>query len=165
MVSAQWYLEHRNFRRLNPLTVPPDFSLVLATIVASLANFLKLPESDISLEDLAGEGDEHENLEDDKFADDSTVTSEATGTSVATTDTSRTSVSTSSVTSRPKKKKIADSWDVAADEEEADGVKEMEAIDEDDTSKEELEKGFLNIYKAMVKLRTEFDVKFRKIFA
>ena len=98
-----------------------DFSLVLATIVASLANFMKLPESDISLEDLAGEGDEQENLEDDKFADDSTVASEATGTSTATGDTGRTSISTSSLASRPKKKKVVDSWDDAADEEEASG--------------------------------------------
>ena len=137
----------------------------MATIVATLANFLKLPESDISLEDLAGEGDEHENLEDDKFADDLTVSSDATATSVATNDTGRTSISTTSVASRPKKKKVVDSWDDAADEDEANETKELEAIAEDDASKEELERGFLNIYKAMVKLRMEFDTKFRKIFA
>ena len=38
-----------------------DFSLVLATIVTSLANFLKISESDIGFEELMGEGEETEN--------------------------------------------------------------------------------------------------------
>lgn len=143
-----------------------DFSLVLATICASLANFLKLPESDLSLADVIGEGDEQDNLEDDKFADDSTADTESIATSTATTDTGRTSVGTgSSLSSRPKtKNKVAESWD----DSDADEVSEPEVIDGsfgNDPSKEELERGFLNIYKAMKALRAEFDTKFRKIFA
>ena len=143
-----------------------DFSLVLATISASLANFLKIPESDLSFLDIVGEGDETTNAEDDKLALDSTDT-ESVATSTATTDTGRTSLtSATSVASKPKsaKKKVAESWDDSDNEEEI----EQETANgnmEDDPSKEELEKGFLNIYKAMTKLRTEFDTKFRKIFA
>lgn len=157
--------DHANHPKTTSLIHLSDFSMVLATIVASLANFMKLPESDISLEDLAGEGDEQENLEDDKFADDSTVASGTTATSTATVDTGRTSISTSSLASRPKKKKVVDSWDDAADQEEANEANEAEKELEEDISKDEIERGFLSIYKSMVKLRTEFDTKFRKIFA
>ena len=141
-----------------------DFSLVLATMTASLANFLKLPESDLSLLDITGEGDEQENAEDDQFAD-STTDTDSTAASTATADTGRTSVTNgSSLASRPKtKKKVADSWD--ASEDEADDDAEAKGNEEEDLSKEELERGFLNMYKAMKKLRFEFDTKFRKIFA
>ncbi|KAL9102665.1 MAG: hypothetical protein Q9163_002219 [Psora crenata] len=142
-----------------------DFSLVLATIVASLANFLKLSETDISLEDLAGEGDDHGDVEDDKVADDSTVTSVSSANTMATADTGKTSIGTSSSMSKPPKKKVAESWDDAADQEEEEEADAARKAVEDDPSKEELERGFLNIYRAMVKLRTEFDTKFRKIFA
>ncbi|KAK4692090.1 ATP-dependent RNA helicase DDX60, partial [Lecanoromycetidae sp. Uapishka_2] len=141
-----------------------DFSLVLATITASLANFLKLPESDLSLLDITGEGDEHNNAEDDQFAD-STTDTESTAGSTATTSTGKTSVtSASSLASKPvAKKKVVDSWD-ASDEDE-DIEPEANGTGGDDPSKEELERGFLNVYKAIKKLRFEFDTKFRKIFA
>ena len=125
---------------------------MLATICASLANFLKLPESDLSLLDVIGEGDENNNLEDDRFSGDTTTDTESTTASVATADTGRTSVTTASSTggkSKPKKK-VAEAWDETLG---------------DDPSREELERGFLNVYKAMTKLRGEFDTKFRKIFA
>lgn len=141
-----------------------DFSLVLATITASLANFLKLPESDLSLHDITGDGDEHNNAEDDQFAD-STTDTESTAASTATADTGRTSVTSgSTLASRPKaKKKVIDSWDASDDDE--DGEPETNGVAGDDPSKEELERGFLNVYKAIKKLRFEFDTKFRKIFA
>ena len=126
---------------------------------------MKLPESDLSLAEITGEGDEHENLEDEKFAADSTDT-ESTATSTATADTGRTSIMTgSSTASKAKtKKKAKDSWDDSEDDEEDEqGV--ANGTVEDDLSKEELERGFLNVYKAVKKLRFEFDTKFRKIFA
>lgn len=143
-----------------------DFSLVLATICASLANFLKLPESDLNLQDLIGEGDENNNLEDDKFGGDSTTDTESTTTSIATAETGRSSVTTASSTSAKTKakKKVAESWD-DSDAEEVDESEETNGTLGDDPSKEELEKGFLNVYRAMTKLRSEFDTKFRKIFA
>ena len=36
---------------------------------------------------------------------------------------------------------------------------------DDERTKEDLERGFLNIYKAFVRLQAEFNGKFRKIFA
>ena len=142
---------------------------MLATICASLANFLKLPESDLSLLDVIGEGDENNNLEDDKFGGDSTTDTESTTASIATADTGGSSVTTASSTSakpkpKPKpKQKVAEAWDDA--DEEADEPDKSNGDLSDDPSKEELEKGLLNVYKAMTKLRSEFDTKFRKIFA
>ena len=143
-----------------------DFSLVLATICTSLANFLKLSESDLSLADVLGEGDENNNLEDDEPYGGSTTDTDSTAMSVTTADTGRTSVTTASLTSaKPKmKKKVADSWD-DSDAEGEDEPEEVKASMDDEPTKEELEKGFLNVYKAMTKLRSEFDTKFRKIFA
>ena len=151
---------------------PTDFSLVLKTIVASLANFLKLSETDLNFEDLAGEGDEHDNLQDESIADDSTVASESTvSTQNSGVATPLSSVSSSTAASQAKsnKKKLADSWDDDADDDDDD-----EEEDEDvaaakmanlDLSKAELEKGFLNIYKAMGLLTKEFNAKFYKMFA
>ena len=115
---------------------------------------------------MLGEGDENNNLEDDEPYGGSTTDTDNTATSVATADTGRTSITTaSSISVKPKrKKKVADSWD-DSDAEGEDEPEEIKAIVDDDSSKEELEKGFLNVYKAMTKLRSEFDTKFRKIFA
>ena len=139
---------------------------MLATICASLANFLKLPDSDLSLLDVIGKGDENNNLEDDKFGGDSTTDTESTTASTSTVDTGASSVTTASATSaKPKiKKKVAESWD-DSDAEEADEFEETDGAVGEDPSKEDMEKGFLNVYKAMTKLRGEFDTKFRKIFA
>ena len=145
--------------------------MVLATMTASLANFLKLPESDLSLLDVIGEGDETNNAEDDKFAADSTTDTESVATSTATTDTGRTSVtSATSAGSKPKstpakKKKVAESWEDSDEDEDSGDQEVADRSDGDDRSKEELERGFLNVYKAITKLRVEFDTKFRKIFA
>ena len=143
-----------------------DFSLVLATVTASLANFLKLPESDLSLEDITGDGDEHNNAEDDQFAD-STTDTDSTAAPTATAGAGKTSVTSSSTLfSRPKaKKKVADSWDDSDDADDNDETNRVNEETADDPTKEELERGFLNVYKALKKLRLEFDTKFRKIFA
>jgi ATP-dependent RNA helicase DDX60 len=141
--------------------------MVLATITASLANFLKLPESDISLLDIMGEGDEQHNLEDDKVAAAESV--------AGTSDTSVTSASTdkriplpTASSSRPhSKKKVAESWDDEAADDDANGSA-AEAENEGEgngRSVEELERGFKNVYKAFSKLRYEYDTKFRAMFA
>ena len=112
-----------------------------------------------------GEGDETNNAEDDKFTADSSTDTESVATSTATADTGRTSVATtSSSASKTKKKKVAESWDDSEDEEEIEAVTTNGTVIED-RSKQDIEKGFLNVYKAMTKLRMEFDTKFRKIFA
>ena len=145
-----------------------DFSMVLATICASLANFLKLPDSDLSLDDVMGQGDEAHNAEDDVFADNS-IETESTITSSTNTGSMAASTAASSVSSgKPKTKKVVlDSWDDDAEDDAREEEDEEEAWNDDgtDPTKEELERGFLDIYKAFSKLRLEFDTKFRKIFA
>ena len=113
-----------------------------------------------------GEGDEANNAEDDNFTADSTTDTESTITSTATADTGRTSVGiASSGGSKPKtKKKVLDSWD-DSEEEEEDEKEVGDGVAGEDLTKEQLERGFLSIYKAMKKLRFECDTKFRKIFA
>ena len=145
--------------------------MVLATMTASLANFLKLPESDLSLLDVTGEGDETNNAEDDKFAADSTTDTESVATSTATTDTGRTSVTSATSagsklkSTTTKKKKVANSWEDSDEDEDEGGQEAADASGQDNRSREEVERGFLNVYKAITKLRVEFDTKFRKIFA
>ena len=111
-----------------------------------------------------GEGDEANNAEDDNFTADSTPDTESTITSTTTADTGWTSVGTASlVGSKLKtKKKVLDSWDDSEEEEEKEVANRAAS---EDLTKEQLERGFLSIYKAMKKLRFEFDTKFRKIFA
>lgn len=149
----------------------PDFSMVLATIVASLSNFLKLPNSDLSMLDVMGEGDEQHNLEDDKIAAEIPV-EKAEGNSVnATSDRGRVPLPTASSSKPSSKKKVAESWD----DEDLDDVKELDsaggAIEEtllsnaNSRSVDEIEVGFLNVYRALSKLRAEFDIKFKAIFA
>lgn len=144
-----------------------DFSMVLATIVASLANFLKLPDSDLNVDDVMGQGDEAQNAEDDVFVDLSADT-ESTTTTATTTSATVSTAASSVTTGKPKAKKVVlESWDDDAEEGAGDDVDEEEGWEDDgsEATKEELERGFLNIYKAFSKLRFEFDTKFRKIFA
>lgn len=156
--------------------------MVLATIITSLGNFLKLPESDISLLDVMGGGDEQHNVEDDKVAA-TEPGRDASGTSTpSTTGDQRVLLPTASSSRLPAKKKVAESWEdededaddeVGASEEsnefdEFDGSEDEEDEDEDfrkDRSVEEIEQGFMSIHQAFVKLRAEFDTKFKAIFA
>lgn len=148
-----------------------DFSMVLATIVASLSNFLKLPDSDLSMLDVMGEGDEHNNFEDDKIAAEIPA-EKAEGNSVnATSDRGRVPLPTASSSKSGSKKKVAESWD----DEDLDEVKDFNSAngaveetllgDAKSRSVDEIEEGFLNVYRAMTKLRAEFDTKFKAIFA
>lgn len=144
-----------------------DFSMVLATITASLANFLKLPDSDLSIDDVMGQGDEAQNAEDDVFVDLSTDT-ESTAASSTTANTTVSTAASSVSSGKPKTKKVVlDSWDDDGEDDADDDVDEEEGLNDDGSqaTKDELERGFLNIYKAFSKLRFEFDTKFRKIFA
>ena len=146
-----------------------DFSMVLATIVASLANFLKLPNSDLNLDDVMGQGDETHNVEDDVFADTSIETESLTDSTTTTHTTASTAASSVSNGKVKAKKVVLDSWDddaASGADEERDEEEEWECSDDDTiVTKEELEKGFLDIYKAFTKLRATFDSKFKKIFA
>ena len=151
--------------------IPSDFSMVLATILASLSNFLKLRDSDLSMLDVMGEGDEHINLEDDKFAAEIPAEKAESNSGNATSDRGRVALPTVSTSQSSSKKKVADSWE----DEDVDEVQDFNstsgAIDgtllgeANSRSVDEVEEGFLNVYRALSKLRVEFDTKFKAIFA
>ena len=150
-----------------------DFSLVLSTIIASLMNFMKLKEgTDMDMLDILGDLDVHEEADEDKVAA-SEEQSEVSGPSVAD--------SAISMPERPKapalkkKAKNLDSWEEAADAEDAaDEVKAetrmvQEQLEDEDVRAWEGEsgsgEGLKNVLKAFTKLHPEFYTKFRAIFA
>ncbi|KAL9635425.1 MAG: hypothetical protein Q9204_002631 [Flavoplaca sp. TL-2023a] len=145
-----------------------DFSLVLATIQTSLANFMKIPEaSGGDMEDLVGGGDEGNNRDDEALMVDSgygSAASSVVDSPIATSLPNRSTAGSKST------KKVEDSWEVAADAD-AQKEEEEEAWDGDSSEDEgpqtvaEMEQGFLRIYKSFSKLKTEFDEKFRAMFA
>lgn len=121
--------------------------------------------------DIMGGGDELDNLEDDKFAaeiasekGDSSATSLSSGLG------GRAPLPTSSSEPKARKKKVVASWDDEEVEEEEE--EEISSSEEEESaapikgqSPEEIERGFMNVYRAFSKLRLEFDSKFKAIFA
>ena len=145
--------------------------MVLATITTSLANFLKLPDSDLSMLDVIGEGDEQNAQEDDKFAPD--VPDLTDGSSVTSTQSERgKALASVPVASKARAKtKVAASWD---DDDINDndthevtngGLNDKNAPDLNGQTVDEIEEGFLKVYKALSKLKLEFDEKFHAMFA
>lgn len=148
-----------------------DFSMVLATICTSLANFLKLPDSDISMIDIIGEGDQANNKEDDMFAADTVVGTDDDASSTTTLVSDRgkqvAAASVAGPKSAPaKKKKTLDSWDDEDDEDDDDEA-ETNGDSEEVGARtvDEMEKGFLNVYKAFSLLKKDFDTKFHAMWA
>ena len=178
-------LENANgIRKADVWFVLNDFSMILATIVTSLANLLKLPNSDVSMMDVVGGGDAQQSTADDLFASSEgfsdTDTTADSGAALST----ATGITTPDVTRPPSpkqkaKKVVQESWDdEASDEKEDDDGDEGKASDwggssdddgeaegEQPRSSKEIEKGFKDIYLAFSKLKREFDEKFYKIFA
>lgn len=152
-----------------------DFSMVLATITTSLANYLKLPESDISEIDIVGQGDQSNDREDDVFAAETVVGSEDDASSTTTLVSDRgKAVAPASITSKvpaKKKKKAVESWEDEDEDENdaADDAAEANGYAGDDglgsRTVEEMERGFLNVYRAFSLLKKEFDEKFHKMWA
>lgn len=148
-----------------------DFSMVLATIVTSLSNFMQLSAaSDLDLSDVRGEGDDADALQDDKFLPDDSGYETASTMSGAT---------RNAPTQREmpiqvkKKKKVVDSWDDDADEEELEEEiaaqrekKQAEATkNAQDRPAWEEGAGLLNVLKAFQALKEDFDTKFRAMWA
>lgn len=146
-----------------------DFSLVLATIITSLMNFCKLkPGNDMDLLDVMGNLDAHEEAEDDKVA-----ASDPADTSLPIIADSTTQPE-KPVTAKKKAKNV-DSWEEVADEEDAIvGAQERqaktaarhaaEAADAPAWENEDNE-GLLKVLKALQKLNTEFNLKFKAMWA
>jgi len=146
--------------------------MVLATITTSLANFLKLPNSDLSMLDIVGEGDEQNAQDDDKFAAD--VPDLTDGSSVTSTQSERgKALANVPVFSKARTKKVADAWDDNDDDVDDNnthettngGLDEKNAPDLNGQTVDEIEEGFLKVYKALSKLKLEFDEKFHAMFA
>jgi hypothetical protein len=147
-----------------------DFSLVLATIVTSLANFMHLSaEEDIDLTLTAGSGDTKELAQDDKLAEED--------------DGSTPSSSTNSKPPPPpptsaKKTKVAEDWDDGDDDDddESDTEDDNQTGDNGDSTANGVNKGMFEgwdndalglkkVLEAFKSLKTEFDEKFKAIGA
>ncbi|KAF2113529.1 hypothetical protein BDV96DRAFT_577961 [Lophiotrema nucula] len=141
-----------------------DFSMVLATIVTSLSNFMKLTsESDLDFAEVRGEGEEAEEQQEDKYVptdsgyDTASNASFATGPGLGKQE--------MPIQTKKRSKKVADSWD---DEGEDDYEEVAEAqVDEGKDVKTSWEEGhgLLNVLKAFRLLKADFDTKFRAMWA
>ncbi|KAL9023027.1 MAG: hypothetical protein Q9196_007422, partial [Gyalolechia fulgens] len=164
-------LEHANgVRKSDVWFLLNDFSLVLATIVTSLAGYMKIPEVEVgAMEDLVGGGDEGVNKDEEALeAADSGYGSAAESVAELVPSVSEIGLSGKA---KGKKKVVEEDWEMEADKQQEE-EEEEQAWDDDDSGADEepktvqeMEKGFLDIYKAFSKLKKEFDVKFREMFA
>lgn len=155
--------EANGIRKSDVWFVLNDFSMVLATIATSLALHLGLNnDADPEMLDVMGSGDAAENDADAEVAE----------TQVADPNAPAGGNATASKNPAPmlpafaKKKKVVDDWDAGEDalvaEEDylkAEGEKGTGATDDEEYDK------LMNVDKAFRKLKTEFDEKFRVIWA
>jgi ATP-dependent RNA helicase DDX60 len=148
-----------------------DFSLVLATLIASFMGYMKLREgSDMEMLDLMGDFDAHEEEGDEQAAAKEEVQSEG-GASMD---------SAIAMPERPKqvtakkKAKNVDSWEEIAEEEERIVKKEdasRRRVEEEEADAAGLlngdasDEGLKTVLKAFTKLHAEFNVKFRAMWA
>nr|POF18005.1 putative helicase [Quercus suber] len=149
-----------------------DFSLVMATIITSLLNFMKLQEgTDIDMLDIMGSMDAHEEAEDEKVAS-SEEQSVASGPSIA-----DSAISMPEHT-RPapvvKKAKNAESWEdvanaedtiIETEERRAATAARLQAEAEAEGDSDWNERGLKDVLKALQKLNAEFTVKFKAMWA
>ncbi|KAK5112755.1 hypothetical protein LTR62_003853 [Meristemomyces frigidus] len=153
-----------------------DFSLVLATIITSLLNFMKLKEgTDMDMLDVMGDLDAHDEAEDNEVAAAEDTTSEMSAPSAAD---SAVVLPDRSTRPAPTKKaaKKTESWEDAADVEEDTQRKEdrraAHAAKLQAEVGETLEaaaggstEGLKDVLKAFQKLHSEFNAKFRAMWA
>ncbi|KAK5171107.1 uncharacterized protein LTR77_004251 [Saxophila tyrrhenica] len=150
-----------------------DFSLVLATLIASLMGYMKLREgSDMEMLDLVGDFDAHEESKDEKAG-----AQEEDNVSIGAMSMADSAIG---MPERPKqvskkKAKNAESWEDVAEEEDAMAraeamqkpgeVMEDESADGGAWGGEDGEKGLQNVLRAFTKLHAEFNVKFKAMWA
>ena len=128
--------------------------------------------SDLDMLDLVGGGDLHENEAEAADAADDDKMSDSTAVSGASTP-ARIGQQLAAAAKPKKKKKVMESWDdelsegdadaAAAGEDDLDGSTVADGLD--DLALDESEKGLRNVYKAMVRLKAEFDEKFKAMWA
>lgn len=149
-----------------------DFSLVMATIITTLLNFMKLQEgTDIDMLDIMGSMDAHEEAEDDKVAS-SEEQSVASGPSLA--DSAIAMPERSKPTLVVKKAKNAESWEdvanaedtiIESEERRAATAARLKAEADAEGDSDWNEKGLKDVLKALQKLNAEFSIKFRAMWA
>ncbi|KAL5115616.1 hypothetical protein ACEQ8H_006503 [Pleosporales sp. CAS-2024a] len=145
-----------------------DFSMVLATIVTSLSNFMKLgSDSDLDFIDIRGGGDEGEEEKEDKFLPNDAA-SEVTNLSGTTIVSGSGAVRQElAIQVKKKKAKVMESWDDEDEESSEEDVDEdWDAGDgEQEAPAWEEGAGLLNVLKAFKALKEDFDTKFRTMWA
>jgi hypothetical protein len=145
-----------------------DFSMVLATIVTSLSNFMNLgSDSDLDFLDVRGGGDEADEEKEDKFLPNDAA-SEITNLSGTTLNSGAGQIKQDMpVQVKKKKAKVMDSWDDEDDEEEEEETEEDWDAEDPDAEKPEWEEGagLLNVLKAFKALKEDFDTKFKTMWA
>ncbi|KAF2497209.1 DEAD/DEAH box helicase-like protein [Lophium mytilinum] len=153
-----------------------DFSLVLATIVTSFSNYMKLSaDADVDLATVMGGGDAaEENKEERAMTPDQSGNAAAMGTTGGSGGRSGNQASggaTPIVLPTRSRKKVVDSWDTAED---AEAAADADAVgsdwdDEDDESDDDSpaweDQGLLKVLKAFQMLKKDFDTKFRVMWA
>ncbi|KAF7874002.1 hypothetical protein EAF04_002674 [Stromatinia cepivora] len=153
--SVQPLEDANGIRKSDVWFVLNDFSMVLATIATSLALHLGLgQDTDAELLDVMGAGDSVENENDEKMAEDLSPQNVP-------------APSSELQQAQPvRRKKVVDDWDagedrLAAEEDYLEKEKESGAGATEDEEYQKL----MTVYRAFRKLKTEFDEKFRAIWA
>jgi hypothetical protein len=145
-----------------------DFSMVLATIVTSLSNFMNLgTDSDLDFIDVRGGGDEADEDKEDKLLPNDAA-SEITNLSGTTLNSGSGPVKQDlPIQVKKKKAKVMDSWEDEDDDEEEDDVEEDWDADDADQEAPAWEEGagLLNVLKAFKALKEDFDTKFKTMWA
>ncbi|TKA25301.1 hypothetical protein B0A50_06205 [Salinomyces thailandicus] len=162
-----------NIRRADIWFLLNDFSLVLATIITSLLNFMKLKEgTDLDMLDVMGDLDVHDEAEDNEVAasDEQSEMSapSAADSGIVMPERPKTAVPT-------KKAKNTESWEEVADEEEkvteraerraANAVRMENEAAQALKSGVGKDQGLRDVLKAFQKLHAEFYEKFRAMWA
>ncbi|KZM19932.1 RNA helicase [Ascochyta rabiei] len=147
-----------------------DFSMVLATIVTSLTNFMNLgTESDLDFIDVRGGGDDEEEEQEDKLLPTGPGGDEATGPqSGAQGVRGPAQQQNLPIQLAKKKKKVVESWDEEAESSSSDGENWDDGEDSDEEKGEvawDEQTGLLNVLKAFKLLKADFDTKFRAMWA
>ena len=167
--QVQALQEANRIRRSDVWFLLNDFSLVLATIVASLENFFKAGNNmDLDLDAVGAVADEIE-IEADESEEKEDVLKSETSSGIST-KTAKPSGETATKAIK-KKSKVADSWDdgeSSEDEQVSTGPQsgaETAAVGSEDDEGDVAERRLKKVLVMFQKLKIEFDTKFRKIFA
>ena len=167
--------EANRIRRGDVWGVLNDFSMILATLVASFESFLGLSTTDVDMASIGGLAERRE-VETDETEVDTDTSSSITMVSGSTLSSGKDHEQTSiAPATRLKRAKVADDWEAALDEEEEKEEEHaryaaQEASSEEDEDEDWIGSGKENvklthIYRMLHALKEEFDAKFRPIFA